>query len=91
MKKPIPKEIERKITKYEEYMKKAGELDKDLRHWLYKNNYEGTIINGLIDTGLSGDATAFIAFLNGEPDEYGSTIEDFQHDNSKTDEFDYGL
>ncbi len=31
-----------------------------------------------------------LLFLNGEPNEYGQTIESFQNDNSLVDETDYG-
>lgn len=85
----IPKSIEDKIRKYAEYQRKANKLDDEIRHWLYKNNYDRSMVDMLIDTGQSGNANDFIEFLNGEPDEYGQVINNFYNDNSKVDESDY--
>lgn len=90
MQKPIPKSIEGKIKKFCELQVKANKLDDEIRHWLYKNNYDGAIVDMLIDSGVSGDPYGLITFLNGEPNEYGQTIESFQNDNSLIDETDYG-
>ncbi len=90
MKKTIPKSIENKIKKFCELQTKANKLDDEIRHWLYKNNYDGAIVDMLIDSGVSGDPYGLINFLNGEPNEYGQTIESFQNDNSLVDETDYG-
>jgi hypothetical protein len=89
LKKPIPKNIENKIKKYAEYQIKASNLDNEIRHWLFKNNYDRAMIDMLIDTGQSGDADGFISFLNGEPNEYGQVIDSFYNDNSQMDESDY--
>lgn len=89
MKKPIPKGIENKIKSYAEHQRKANWLDNEIRHWLYKNNYDTIIVDMLIDSGQSGNADKLIEFLNGEPDKYGQVIDDFYNDNSKMDESDY--
>lgn len=89
MKKPIPKSIANKIKSYAEHQRKANQLDDEIRHWLYKNNYDRAMVDMLIDSGQSGNADEFISFLNGEPDEYGQIVDNFQNDNSKIDETDY--
>lgn len=89
MKKPIPKSMENKIKSYAEHQRKANRLDDEIRHWLYKNNYDRAMVDMLIDSGQSGNADDFIKFLNGEPDEYGQVVDDFYNDNSKMDESDY--
>jgi len=89
MKKPIPKSIENKIRDYVKHQQKAIELDNELRHWLYKNNYDRTLIDMLIDSGQSGEADDLINFLNGEPDRNGYTVDAFYNDNSEIDEEDY--
>lgn len=89
MKKPIPKGMENKIKSYAEHQRKANRLDDEIRHWLYKNNYDRSMVDMLIDSGLSGNADEFIEFLNGKPDEYGQVIDDFYNDNSEMDESDY--
>ncbi len=86
---PIPKSVEDKIRRYAEYQRKANKLDDEIRHWLYKNNYDRAIVDMLIDSGQSGCADGFIEFLNGKPDEYGQVIDNFYNDNSKIDEVDY--
>ncbi len=68
---------------------KTNVLDNEIRHWLYKNNYDRAVVDMLIDSGQSGCADAFIEFLNGKPDEYGQVIDNFYNDNSKLDESDY--
>ena len=89
MKKPIPKSIENKIKKYAEYQRKANQIDDEIRHWLYKNNYDRAMVDMLIDSGQSGNADAFISFLNGKSDIYGQVVDDFYNDNSEMDESDY--
>ena len=89
MKKPIPKSTENKIRDYVKYQQKANVLDKEIRHWLYKNNYDSALIDMLIDSGMSGDADEFIDFLNGEIDMDGIFIESLYSDNSETDEINY--
>ena len=68
MKNPIPKSIENKIRDYVKHEQKAKELDNEIRHWLYKNNYDRALVDMLIDSGQSGEADDLINFLNGEPD-----------------------
>ena len=85
MKKPIPKSIENKIRSYGEYQRKANVLNNEIRHWLYKNNYDRAMVDMLIDSGQSGDVSGFISFLNGEND----INDDFYNDNSDIDESDY--
>lgn len=87
----IPKSIEEKIRSYVRHQSKANQLDSEIRHWLYKNNYAQAVLDMLIDSGLSGDSDDLIDFLNGEPDMYGNTISEFRSDNSLIDEDEYGL
>lgn len=89
MKKPIPKSIENKIRDYVKYQQKAIELDNELRHWLYKNNYDRALVDMLIDVGQSGEAESLIEFMNGETDISGYTVDNFYNDNSEFDEEDY--
>ncbi len=89
MKKPIPKTIEDKIRRYAEYQKKANKLDDEIRHWLYKNNYDRAMVDMLIDSGQAGEAEGFIRFLNGEVDEYGQSVDEFYNDNSQLEESEY--
>ena len=91
MEKLIPKTIEQKIRSYVNHQTKANELEEEIRHWLYKNNYANSLVDMLIDVGLSGDSDGLINFLNGEPDEYGNNVFEFYQDNSLIDEYDYGL
>lgn len=51
MKKPIPKSIENIIRNYGIYQLKANEADSQIRHWLYKNNYDSAMVDMLIDSG----------------------------------------
>lgn len=89
IKKPIPKSIENKIRNYVKYQQKANTLDDEIRHWLYKNNYDRALIDLLIDVGQSGDANALINFLNGEENIYGFTIDELYNDNSEINETEY--
>lgn len=89
MKKPIPKSMENKIKKYVEHQTKANRLDYEIRHWLYKNNYDIAMVDMLIDSGQNGNIDEFIDFLNGKPNEDGQVIDDFYNDNSKIDESNY--
>ena len=89
MKKPIPKSIESKIRDYVKHEQKAMELDNEIRHWLYRNNYDRALIDMLIDSGQSGEADDLINFLNGEPDINGYTVDCFYNDNSEIEEYDY--
>lgn len=89
MKKPIPKSIENKIRDYVKHQQKAIELDNELRHWLYKNNYDRALVDMLIDVGQNGEAESLIEFMNGEPDINGYTVDNFYNDNSDIDEEDY--
>lgn len=89
MKKPIPKSMENKIRDYAKYQQKANVLDREIRHWLYKNNYDSALVDMLIDSGQSGEVNDFINFLNGEPDRNGFTVENFYNDNSEIDENGY--
>lgn len=75
--------------KYAEHQRKASELDDEIRHWLFKNDYDRAMVDMLIDTGLTGNADGFISFLNGEPDEYSQVIDNFYNNNSQIDESDY--
>lgn len=87
----IPKSIDVKIRRYVNHQLKARKLEEEVRHWLYKNNYANSLVDMLIDVGLSGDSDGLINFLNGEPDEYGNTVSEFYSDNSLIDEDEYGL
>lgn len=89
MKKPIPKSVENKIRDYVKHQQKAIELDNELRHWLYNNNYDRALVDMLIDVGQSGEAESLIEFMNGEPDINGYTVDNFYNDNSDIDEEDY--
>ena len=89
MKKSIPKSIENKIRDYVRHQQKAIELDNELRHWLYKNNYDRALVDMLIDVGQSGETESLIEFMNGEPDINGYTVDNFYNDNSDIDEEDY--
>lgn len=89
MKKSIPKSIENKIRDYVKHQQKAIELDNELRHWLYKNNYDRALVDMLIDVGQSGEAECLIEFMNGEPNINGYTVDNFYNDNSDIDEEDY--
>lgn len=89
MKKPIPRGIEKRIRDYVKHQQIAIELDNDIRHWLYKNNYDRALVDMLIDTGQNGDVDGFIEFLNGEPDINGYTVDDFYNDNSSIEEENY--
>jgi len=89
MKKPIPKSMENKIRDYVKYQQKANVLDSEIRHWLYKNNYDSALVDMLIDSGQSGEVDDFINFLNGEPDRNGFTVENFYNDNSEIEETEY--
>ena len=89
MKKPIPKSIENKIRDYVKHQQKANELDAEIRHWLYKNDYDRALVDMLIDSGQNGDSDELIDFLNGEPDRNGYTVDNFYSYNSEIDEEDY--
>ena len=89
MKKPIPKSIENKIRDYVKHQQKAMELDSEIRHWLYKNNYVRALVDMLIDSGQNGDADELVNFLNGNPDVNGYTVDNFYNDNSEFDESEY--
>lgn len=86
----IPKSIKEKIKEYCSLQTRANKLENEIRHWLYKNNYDGVLVDMLLDSGNSGDPYGIINFLNGIPDEYGQTIKSFRKDNSMIDEVDYG-
>ena len=89
MKKPIPKSVENKIRDYVKHQQKAIELDSEIRHWLYKNNYDRALVDMLIDSGQSGEVDDFIGFMNGESDIDGYTVDNFYNDNSEIDEEEY--
>lgn len=76
--KKIPKSIENKIRNCAKYYAIANQENNEILEWLFKNNYNEAMNDMLIDTCQYGnDPEGFIAFLNGEPDEYGRMIDDF--------------
>lgn len=83
----IPKSLENKIKSCAKHYALANKEYHEILHWLFDNNYNEALNDMLIDTCQVGNyPETFISFLNGKPDQDGTTIEDFV--GRETDDYD---